>query len=146
MGNLDGTRPSQSRCNIIRTSITDPVTKYVLKPKDKAAIIHGELTKSLDVRQHRYGYPGGENKNAVWDYVLPGSDEAAEFNRRFDIRPKVRKLKQSLGTSAILAASRSSLIVSACYGQDHRALFAGSSGKSFISKNGSSSIAANEWL
>ena len=46
--------------------IIDQVTGYKLNPKaDSVVIQHGELQKSVDVRKHRYGHPGGENKKAV---------------------------------------------------------------------------------
>ena len=116
----------------------DPLTGCKLKKKEKAAIIAGDEKKSLDVRKRRYGHPGGKNEKAVWHFVSRNSEEAAAFNRRFNIVPKVSKAdmrKQTLAMVAIPATPRTVPLVSALYDQDHRALFTGSSDKSFTSKN-----------
>jgi len=117
-----------------------------LKKKDRAAIIAGDEKKSVDVRKHRYGHPGGENKKAVWHFVSRNSEETAAFNRRFNIVPKVSKAdvrKQTLAMLATPAIPRTGPLVSALYDQDHRALFIGSSDKSSTSKNCLSTAAVN---
>jgi len=127
--------------------IIGQITGYKLNPKaDSVVIQHGELQKSVDVRKHRYGHPGGENEKAVWHFVSRNSEEAAAFNRRFYIVPKVSKAemrKQTLAMLATPATPRTVPLVSALYDQDHRALFIGSSDKSSTSKNCLSTVAAN---
>jgi len=126
--------------------LTDPLAGYKLKKKERAAVIAGDEKKSVDVRKHRHGHPGGENKKAVWHFVSRNSEEAAAFNRRFNIVPKVSKAdmrKQTLATLAIPATPRTVPLVSALYDQDHRALFIGSSDESSTSKNCLSTAAAN---
>ena len=96
-----------------------------------------QLIKYLHCTKDRGLIYNPENKKAVWHFVSRNSEEAAAFNRRFNIVPKVSKAdmrKQTLAMLAIPATPRTVPLVSALYDQDHRALFIGSSDKRSTSK------------